>query len=200
MAETTGRQSPDIQAGRGTDQGDFCPLPGSEFSEPARPGESQPVEQELTQQVSAVGEELRRRAGEGKEMAAGLFRDISHRLQDALAGQKDQALDKIDGIAAALRQAAGKLREEEDNRVASYANSAADRLEQLSRSLHEQNMRQMAGRFEDFARRRPEIVLGAAFLGGLLLGRVLRNPGSHPWDRMEPQHRVEESEFAVTGE
>ena len=59
---------------------------------------------------------------------------------------------------------------------------AAEKAEEFSTYLAEKNIDELLFDFENFARRKPEIFLGTAFVGGLLLGRFIKSSNSRDYN------------------
>ena len=66
----------------------------------------------------------------------------------------------------------------EQPQIADFADTAAERVEQLSTYLREHDAREIVDRAEQFARRQPALVVGGGLLAGLLVGRMLRSGSS----------------------
>lgn len=83
-------------------------------------------------------------------------------------------------IADGLDQAVGRIRdlstemEGQQPAIASAAGVAADGAERVAQYLHSTDARQMISNVEDLARRQPILFLGAAFVAGVAVARVLK--------------------------
>jgi hypothetical protein len=86
--------------------------------------------------------------------------------------------DSIGSVAEALHQAADQLNERNEDVVARYTDSAAQRIEQFADSLRNRDLDDLVGQAEQFARRQPEIFLGGAVVVGFAIARFLRTSGS----------------------
>jgi hypothetical protein len=93
-------------------------------------------------------------------------------------------------VGGAFRQAAQKLREEEEPRLAGYTEAIAEQLEDASEYLQRRGPRDLLDDTRRLARRRPELVLGGMFLGGLALARFLK--ASPPGEAGEPSGATDE--------
>lgn len=163
MAETTSRKTPNAEIG-----GDYCPLPEAETSQKG-------VGDKVKQAAGSAGEQAQRLTEEGKQAGGEILDKARSRLDRLLHNQKDIAADRIASVAQALRTASDKLRQDKNESVAWYAGESAGWLDEFAQSLHEKDLREIGHQAEDFARRRPVLILGSALIGGLLLARFLRH-------------------------
>lgn len=149
----------------------------------------------VTRAASDAGREVKdaaaQAAEEAKRQAAHLASDARHavasqaaQLQqkgaDYVARQKDCLVEEVSHVSAAVRQAAQKLHEEGDDRVASYVDQAASGIEGVGAYFRDRDMGALCDDFESFARRRPEIVYGGLFLAGLGIARFLKASRRRP--------------------
>jgi hypothetical protein len=130
----------------------------TEQDKPAAVREMQHRAQETMQ---TVGEETKSRLEKGKETSA-------HQMHV---------------IAQALRASSDELREQEEPEMAKYASMAADRAERFANTLRYKSVDQLQSEAERFARRRPEVFLGAAFVAGVVLARFLKSSGQRSRER-----------------
>jgi len=130
----------------------------------------------VSDQAKAAAEDLKRRA---RDMAD----DAKARARSAANQQKDAAAERVQGFASALRTAADDLSGRDQRLTASCVEQAADSIERLSRALQRQDLDEIVGNVEDFARRQPVAFLGGAVLTGLVLARFMKSSAA----RREPQ-------------
>jgi gas vesicle protein len=105
------------------------------------------------------------------------------RARTAFEHQQHRVADSIGSVAEALHQAADKLNEQNEDVVARYTDTAAQRIEQFADSLRNRNLDDLVGQAEHFARRQPEVFLGAAVATGFLIARFLRTSGGRASQR-----------------
>ncbi len=105
------------------------------------------------------------------------------RARTAFEHQQHRVADSIGSVAEALHQAADKLNEQNEDVVARYTDTAAQRIEQFADSLRNRNLDDLVGQAEQFARRQPEVFLGTAVATGFLIARFLRTSGSRASQR-----------------
>src|SRR5690606_24268315 len=78
--------------------------------------------------------------------------------------------------------------------LALYVEWAGDRLRQLADRIRNQGAEEMAAEAADFARRRPAVFIGGAFIVGLALARFLKSTASP-----EIAHAASRRKVALTG-
>jgi hypothetical protein len=121
-------------------------------------------------------------AGSHTEALQDQARDISRDLKDsakdsarAMLGEQQRATaGGLGEFAGALRKAAREMDDGGSPQVSRIAQTAADGLERLSRSLREQDFDGLVREAESFARRQPVVFFGAAVAAGFLAMRFLK--------------------------
>ena len=108
-----------------------------------------------------------------KERAGAILDDAKDAARSKLNEQKDVAADSIDGVAHALRDAAGRKGEGTDA-IAEITGSAADGLERLSNTLRSKDISGMLRDMESFARNQPVAFFGLSLAAGFLAVRFLK--------------------------
>lgn len=101
--------------------------------------------------------------------------DATSHLKDTAADFGRSAADNIDrnlkSAAGALESTASKLRRPEaEGKVATLANTTADKLESTARYFRENNTQDMLRGVETWARRNPSAAIGSAVAIGFVLG------------------------------
>ncbi len=142
----------------------------------APPGGPDPAPEGVSGQAQAAAEDLKRHARD-------LADDAKARARAAANQQKDVAAERVHGFASALRTAADDLSGRDQPLSASCVEQAADSLERVSGALHGQDLDELMGSVEDFARRQPVAFLGGAVLTGLVLARFMKSSAA----RRQPQ-------------
>ena len=138
--------------------------------------EAQGVGQQAKEQVRHLAEEAKREtskvAGQAGDFVSGL-----------VSRQKDQAADRLGGVAGALRDVANRLQEQDQSTgFGQYATRAADQVDRLSHYLRDRDLNTFFRDTETFARRHPDVFLGGTFLAGLLLARFLKSSADRNFD------------------
>ncbi|PWC80197.1 hypothetical protein TSH100_30320 [Azospirillum sp. TSH100] len=97
------------------------------------------------------------------------------RIRSLLEQQTGRAADQLGGVANALHKAAEQLNQENGGVAADYAEQAAGRVERVADMLRDANVDDIVGEVEGFARRQPEVFIGAAFAVGFLAARFIKS-------------------------
>ncbi|CBS90087.1 hypothetical protein [Azospirillum lipoferum] len=105
------------------------------------------------------------------------------RIRSLLEQQTGRAADQLGGVANALHKAAEQLNQENGGVVADYAVQAADRVERVADMLRDATVDDIVGEVEGFARRQPEVFIGAAFAVGFLAARFIKSSGERQMHR-----------------
>jgi len=143
---------------------------------------NQPLNQPLNQgqqdqgTVQQVKEQAKGLASEAKEETVKMAEQARDHVQELVGRQKDQAANRLGGLAGALREAAHKLQEgDQGGDFGRYADRAAQQVDRLSGYLRDNDLRGFVRDTEGFARRRPDLFLGGTFIAGLMLARFLKS-------------------------
>ncbi len=124
---------------------------------------------------AAASEKAGQFAQKARETGEQITGKAQSQAKSMAAERKGQAAEKLGSVAHALRQTAQQLHGQQQSAVARYADSAAEKVDQFSTYLREQNIDKIIGDAEDFARRQPGLFLGGAFFAGLALSRFLKS-------------------------
>jgi len=129
---------------------------------------SREVGGQVKETVGQVTEQAQRAAGQ----VVGQARE---QVSSRLAGQKDRAAEGLTSVAHALRQTSQQLREQDQQAVTGYIETAASQVERISNYLKQNDLGGLIDDVERFARRQPALFLGGTFLLGLLGARFLKS-------------------------
>lgn len=122
-----------------------------------------------------------------KERAGAILDDAKDAARSKLNEQKDVAADGIDGVANALRDAAGRKGEGSGgDAIAEMTSSAADGLERLSNTLRSKDISGMLRDMESFARNQPVAFFGLSLAAGFLAVRFLKATDEPRYDSSRP--------------
>ena len=114
-------------------------------------------------------------ARQGREKASEYAGKGREQAESQIATRKDQAAGQVEGVANALRRTGEQLHEQDQGSVGRYAEQAAEQAERFSDYLRDRDADQLLGDVEDFARERPAVFLGGAFLLGAAAARFLKS-------------------------
>jgi hypothetical protein len=111
-----------------------------------------------------------------------LFGGIQQRVTSKVDEQKNRAADGLGGIADVIRTASNELRMENET-LASYVDAASDQMRRLADQIREKGVEEMMYDVNQFARRRPALFIGGAFLVGIGIARFLKSTAASGDDR-----------------
>lgn len=168
---------------------------------------------ELKDRVQQRADELKgqaqQRAGELKDEAQQQAGPVVAKAQEhvvgRLEGQRATAAQSLGEVAHAMRQTSQQMRDQNQPAPTSYIDQAAGQVERLSGYLQDNDLGQVVGDVERFARRQPALFLGGAFVLGLIGARFLTS--SRPAPQGDGSYRspgtsyphYEEARYATTG-
>jgi hypothetical protein len=132
------------------------------------------VEREREQRERAYG--TPRTRGLKEQARDGVLRQLD--------SQKERAASGLSALVGALRQSGREL-VSQNATVAPYVDSAANQIERVVEGLRAKDLRGMVTDLERFARQRPGVFVGGAFLIGLAAARFLKSSSDsdEPWRR-----------------
>lgn len=104
----------------------------------------------------------------------GRFNGIQQRVTSRVDEQKNRAAAGLGGIADVVRSAGNELRTENEA-LADYVDMASDQLRRFADHLRERGVADMLDDVNGFARRRPALFIGGAFVLGFSLARFLKS-------------------------
>jgi hypothetical protein len=109
----------------------------------------------------------------GTTTTTGVLGGIQQRVSSRVDEQKNRAADGLGGIADVFRNASNELRNENET-IASYVDMASDQMRRFADQIREKGVGDMLDDVHAFARRRPALFIGGAFLIGLGVARFLK--------------------------
>jgi hypothetical protein len=123
------------------------------------------------------------RPGNGSTGPNGVLGGIQQKVTSSVDEQKNRAADGLGGIANVIRNAGNELRSENET-LAHYVDMTSDQLRRFADQIRQRGVADMLDDVHAFARRRPALFIGGAFLVGIGIARFLnssserRLPGS----------------------
>ena len=123
---------------------------------------------DLKQQAKAAGAEVQEAAVRATDKA-------KTRLAEEATVRKEAVAEHMGAFGAAARDAADRLKQEDDSAAAHYLYVAADGLDRASDRLRNADLGELYEDAEQLARKHPEIVLGGLFLVGIGIARFLKS-------------------------
>jgi hypothetical protein len=106
--------------------------------------------------------------------SSGLLGGIQQKVTSRVDQQKNRAADGLGGIADVIRNASNELRGENEA-LASYVDMASDQMRRFADQIRQRGVADMMDDVGRFARRRPALFIGGAFLVGLGIARFLKS-------------------------
>lgn len=105
----------------------------------------------------------------------GLMGRVREQATSQLNTQKNKATDGLGTVASAVRQTTDRLRGDNHDTVARYAEQAADQIERLSERIKDKDIGELLNDAQRLARQRPALFVGGAFAVGLLGARFMKS-------------------------
>ena len=105
--------------------------------------------------------------------ASRVIRGIRNSVSDQVQGQKDRAAEGIVGMADAVRLLSDELRGH-NQALANVVSAAGARLDGVADRVREADPAELAQTVAQFARQRPMMFVGAAFVVGLGVSQLLK--------------------------
>jgi hypothetical protein len=118
----------------------------------------------------------------GENASPGLLGGIQQRVTSRVDEQKNRAADGLGGIADVIRNASNELRGENEA-LASYVDMASDQMRRVADQIRQRGVADMMDDVGQFARRRPALFIGGAFIVGLGIARFLKSSADRGDDR-----------------
>ncbi len=119
-------------------------------------------------------------AGDGPSSPQQTMGELKQKVASAADAQKTRAAEGLGGIADVARQTGEQLRGQNET-LASWVNAASDQLRHMADRLRDRPAAELAEDLTQFARERPALFLGGAFLLGLGVARLLKSSPPHAW-------------------
>lgn len=111
-------------------------------------------------------------ADRGTAAVSSLTSQAQRLMADSVDRQIDAGLGIVDAIAHSIHVAADDV-EKSSPQIADFMRMGGERLEDLARDFRGQSFDDIARRATEYSRSNPALVFGAAFLGGLVVTRLL---------------------------
>jgi hypothetical protein len=112
-------------------------------------------------------------AGSSGSSSGDLRQKVASTVASAADTQKNRAAEGLGGIADVARQTGDELRGQNEM-LASWVHAASDQLRTIADSLRDRPAADLAEDLARFARQRPALFIGGAFLLGLGVARLLK--------------------------
>jgi hypothetical protein len=110
----------------------------------------------------------------GDGQAPGILGGIQQKVTSRVDEQKNRAADGLGGIADVFRNAGNELRGENEA-LAQYVDMASDQLRRFADTIRQRGVADMLDDVNSFAKQRPALFIGGAFLVGIGVARFLKS-------------------------
>lgn len=140
---------------------------------------------ERSESSGQASEKASEYAEQGQEKAAEAAEQGREKAKGQISTQKERASSELQGVARALKSTGEQLREEDQDSIGRYADQAAEQVERLSNYLSDKDSEEFVSEVEDFARSRPAVFLGGAFVLGIAAARFLKSSAGQTGDLKE---------------
>ncbi len=134
-----------------------------------------PIADQVKEQAHQAMDQGKQAVQQGKEMAGGLVDRARDQIKTQLGTQKDNAATSLNDVAQALLLSSNHLQQQGQGGVAHYADTAAEKITNLSGYLRQREVDDVLGEVQSFAREKPALFLGGTILLGLVAGRFLKS-------------------------
>lgn len=158
------------------------------------PADSFGRERDISQQVKALGRDLKDQAsqvaetvtqtakdqmGELGTAAKDLATDARGKVESTVNQQKNVGADYIGNIASAVQRAASEF-DGDTPQAAHYIRHAAGQLDSVANAVRTRDVRELISEVEQFARRQPTLFFGGALFLGFAAMRFLKTSAPAP--------------------
>ena len=172
---------------RSAPSGGSAPFSADDEVGSTAPTDRRPKEPAGPTLVDQVREEARNLASDAKDQTAEVVGQATRQVSSLITDQKERAADRLGSLAGALRKAAQTLGHDElGSRVEHYAKRAAEQVDSMSDYVRQTELQTFVHDTGQFARRRPEVFIGTAFLTGLFAARFLKASGANARQPQRP--------------
>lgn len=112
---------------------------------------------------------------QAKELAGAVQEKATQKVESGLTKAKGQVAESLHALNQSLLISGQQLRDRNQQNVSRYVDQLANKVESAASYLQNSEITELVDRTEDFARRRPAVFLGGAFVLGLLGARFLKS-------------------------
>jgi hypothetical protein len=166
---------PDVPSGRAPMGTDFGPEAMTTFPAATGAAERDALSGDGEGGSGKARAQMRQVKDQVVDQAKSSIRQARDRATSSLTESRFQAAEQIGGIATAFRRTGEHLRDENQTRVADFAESLAEQVERASSYLRDRDFGAVRQDLEGLARRQPAMVLGVGFALGLLGARFFKS-------------------------
>lgn len=127
-------------------------------------------------QLKRRKKKLSETAAAAKEQAKRTAAQVGEQAKQTVDSRMSDVAHEIGSVADAVRQTSQDIGVESQT-LSKYGDRLAEQLEGISSYLNEKGVEDVLTDLQDFARRKPVVFLGGAFMLGIMAGRFVRSSG-----------------------
>jgi hypothetical protein len=146
-------------------------------TEPKRSGSVDEAKDTVARDAGALADEAVKVGEQTANEIAAAAKDEFSRVKSFAEDIRSRSSEEIEGVASAVRSAAEKLQDTNQDTAASYARYMAENLEAVSQAVRTKEVSDLVGTTEDFGRRQPTAFFAAATIAGFVATRFLLSSG-----------------------
>ncbi len=125
--------------------------------------------------MDQVKEQVKDLAQQAKEGTADLAQQAKGQVNDLVAQGREQTAQRLQSLASALSDVAGRLEREDTSGFGSLARRAGEQADRAARYIKDKDLGDLVHDVEGFARRHPDVFLGGSLVAGVLVARFLKS-------------------------
>lgn len=151
--------------------------------------------------AQGVAEEVQQKAGEtvsvAKEQVKRTATQVSEQAKSTVDSRLSDVAQELGTVAETVRQASYEAAGNGNSEVVvRYGERIAEQLDGISSYLNENGIEEVLTDLQDFARRKPGVFLGGAFMLGIVVGRFLRSTGDSGYGYRQGAQESYESDYS----
>ncbi len=135
------------------------------------------VKDQASELTQSAAEAMKTQAGNLQETAKEVASDAGEKLRATVIEQKAAGADYVGNLARIIRRTALEF-DGEIPQAGHYIRKTAAQLENVSEAVRNQNVSEIVGNVQDFARKQPTAFFGAAVLLGFAAVRFMKSGSS----------------------
>jgi hypothetical protein len=137
----------------------------------------------------AVKEKASDALGTAQQAISQKAEEAKQKGMSQLAQRKSQAADSLTDVSQAVTQVGTQLRQSNHESLARYADMATEQVDRVASYLRGRDAGEILDEVQDFARRQPALILGGAFVLGVIGARFFKSSAPQSGGRGAPGYR-----------
>jgi len=161
------------------------------------------MDETAVDKAEGVAEEVQHKAGEkasaAKEQVKRTAAQVGEQAKSTVDSRLSDVAQELGTVADTVRQVSYEAESAGNSEVVMrYGEQIAEKLDGISSYLNENGIEEVLTDLQDFARRKPGVFLGGAFMLGIVVGRFLRSSSEPMYDYNQGGHGGYESGYSGT--